>query len=309
MRSRGELMILPAGVTKGTGLREALGDLGLSPHNTIGVGDGENDHSLMDVCEIGVAVANAVDAIRAHADVTLALADGQGVADLLRGPLLAGRTHVHPRRWQLTLGVDEAHGSFGRTGAALGVFNPAAKGYLVVTWQPEELSGDVAAALDAVIALRSPRPSDHLVELTAAVAGMSRAEIARLLEGPTGRAVLAWRAHAHHAVAFTPGVRSTRHVRHEHKYDHAGVEPGHRFYFRIGTTPLPGRSPPTCPSSKPSSGAVSGACCATTAPPTTSLAGSPASSTTSRSPSSSPPPKPNSPTTAPPRSSNRSALR
>jgi haloacid dehalogenase-like hydrolase len=61
VRNRGELMILPAGVTKGSGLLEALGDLGLSHHNTIGVGDAENDHSLLDVCEIGVAVANAVD--------------------------------------------------------------------------------------------------------------------------------------------------------------------------------------------------------------------------------------------------------
>ncbi|MGO9900626.1 MAG: HAD hydrolase family protein [Solirubrobacteraceae bacterium] len=359
VRNRGELMILPAGVTKGSGLREALGDLGLSHHNTIGVGDGENDHSLLDVCEIGVAVANAVDAIRAHADVTLALNDGQGVAELLRGPLLAGHAQVHPRRWRLTLGlddrgervtlpasqlnvavcggsgdgksylagliceqlvrlsyslvvfdpegdhlglgelrgvlltgghehrladpaevvrllrhrdasvvvdlshldaaeqagymaalpaeieaqravsglpqwvvVDEAHDPFGRAGTALGVFNPAAKGYLLVTWQPAELSGAVPAALDAVIALGSPRPSDHLVDLTAAVAGMPPAQIARLLEGPTGRAVLAWRAHPHQAVAFTPGPRSTSHLRHEHKYDHAGVEPAHRFYFR-----------------------------------------------------------------------------
>ena len=38
-----------------------------------------------------MAVANAVDAIKAHADVTLRTPDGQGVAELLRGPLLAGR--------------------------------------------------------------------------------------------------------------------------------------------------------------------------------------------------------------------------
>ena len=88
-RNRGELMVLPAGVTKGSGLREALGDLGLSPHNTIGVGDAETDHSVLDACEVGVGVANAVDAIRAHADMMLALPDGQGVADLLLGPLLA----------------------------------------------------------------------------------------------------------------------------------------------------------------------------------------------------------------------------
>ena len=107
IRNRGELMILPAGVTKGTGLLEALGELGLSPHNAIGVGDAENDHSLLDACEVGVAVANAVDALRAHADMTLALPDGQGVADLLLGPLLAGRVHLYPRRWQVTLGTDD----------------------------------------------------------------------------------------------------------------------------------------------------------------------------------------------------------
>jgi len=111
VRNRAELMILPAGVTKGTGLLEALADLGLSPHNTIGVGDAENDHSLLDACEIGVAVANAVDAIRAHADVVLALPDGEGVAELLRGPLLAGRARAHPRRWQLTLGTDDRGGA------------------------------------------------------------------------------------------------------------------------------------------------------------------------------------------------------
>ena len=130
VRNRGELMILPAGVTKGAGLTEALDDMGLSRHNAIGVGDAENDHSLLDACEVGVAVANAVDAIRAHADVVLSLPDGQGVAEL------------------------------------------------------------------------------------------------------PGRAVLAWRQHPRQPVAFTVGARATAHLRHQHKYDQAGVEPAHRFHFR-----------------------------------------------------------------------------
>jgi len=46
-------MILLAGVTKGTGRLEALGDLGPSHHNTIGVGDAENDHSLLDAARSG----------------------------------------------------------------------------------------------------------------------------------------------------------------------------------------------------------------------------------------------------------------
>jgi hydroxymethylpyrimidine pyrophosphatase-like HAD family hydrolase len=96
VRNRGELMILPAGVTKGAGLTEALAEMGLSRHNAVGVGDAENDYSLLDACEIGVAVANAVDAIRVHADVVLSSPDGQGVAELLRGPLLAARLRASP---------------------------------------------------------------------------------------------------------------------------------------------------------------------------------------------------------------------
>jgi hydroxymethylpyrimidine pyrophosphatase-like HAD family hydrolase len=359
VRNRGELMILPAGVTKGKGLSEALDSMGLSRHNAIGVGDAENDHSLLDACEVGVAVANAVGSLRAHADVVLSLPDGQGVAELLRGPLLAGCGHVHPRRWQLALGtddlgqpvllpasqlnvaicggsgdgksylaglileqlvqlgyslivfdpegdhrglgelhgvfvtggqdghladpadvvrllrigyssvvidvshldadgqasyaarlageieahraatgmpqwvvMDEAHGPVGRTGAARGMFNPSAKGYLLITWKPEELSAAALASLDAVLALGSPCPDNTFVDLTAAVAGMPRADIARLLDGPAGRAVLAWRQHPRQPVAFTIGTRVTPHLRHEHKYDQTGVEPAHQFHFR-----------------------------------------------------------------------------
>ena len=359
VRNRGELMILPAGVTKGTGLTEALGILGLSRHNAIGVGDAENDHSLLDVCEVGVAVANAVGAVRAHADVVLAKPDGEGVAELLRGPLLASRGYLHPRRWQLTLGtddcgeavavpasqlnvvicggtgegksyltgllleqliqlgycvivcdpegdhrglgelrgvyvtggqearladpadvvrllrqghasviidlshleaaeqssyearlageieahraatglpqwvaMDEAHGPIGRNGSARRLINLAGKGYLLVTWQPEDLSGDVLAAVDAVIALGSPDPASQSVDLAAAVADLPRPDIARLLNGPPGRAVLAWRQHPRGAVAFTIGSRATPHLRHEHKYGQYGVGPARRFHFR-----------------------------------------------------------------------------
>ena len=361
VRNRAELMILPAGVTKGTGLLEALGDLGLSPHNAIGVGDAENDHSLVDACEVGVAVANAVDALRAHADMVLALPDGPGVADLLLGPLVAGRVHLYPRRWQVTLGtddagepvtlpgsqlniavcggtgagksylagliceqlirlgyslvvldpegdhhglgelrdviitgghegrladpgevvrllrhshtsvvidlshldaaaraayatglssaveahraatgvpqwvvVDEAHVPIGRDVTTRRMLNPAAKGYLLVTWQPTELSADALLALDAVIALGSARPASQFIDITAAVADMPRAEIARLLAGPMGRAVLARRQRPGRAVAFTLGPRATSHLRHARKYDQAGVEPARRFYFKAG---------------------------------------------------------------------------
>jgi hydroxymethylpyrimidine pyrophosphatase-like HAD family hydrolase len=108
LRNRSELMIVPAGVSKGIGLVEALGDLGLSAHNAIAVGDAENDHALLEVAELGVAVANAVESLKRHADVVLDLPNGAGVADLVRGPVVAGRDRWCPGRWRVTLGRDEA---------------------------------------------------------------------------------------------------------------------------------------------------------------------------------------------------------
>jgi hypothetical protein len=105
IRNRAELMVLPAGVSKGTGLAAGLAELGISVHNTVAIGDAENDHSLLAAAELGVAVANAVDALKANADIVLPGADGQGVASFLRGPVLAGRERVHPRRWRIVLGA------------------------------------------------------------------------------------------------------------------------------------------------------------------------------------------------------------
>jgi hydroxymethylpyrimidine pyrophosphatase-like HAD family hydrolase len=105
VRNRGALMVLPAAVSKGHGLVEGLRDLGISHHNTIAIGDAENDHSLLDVAELGVAVGNAVEALKAHADLVLDLPNGAGVAAFLHGPVVAGRARVHPKRWRIQLGV------------------------------------------------------------------------------------------------------------------------------------------------------------------------------------------------------------
>ena len=106
VRNRGALMALPPGVSKGTGLLEALADLGISRHSTVAVGDAENDHSLVESCELGVAVANAVPALLQHADVVLGERAGRGVIELLGGPLLRGDIRVQPKRWQVRLGAD-----------------------------------------------------------------------------------------------------------------------------------------------------------------------------------------------------------
>ncbi|QGN33504.1 HAD hydrolase family protein [Microlunatus sp. Gsoil 973] len=100
VRNRDRAMIVPAGVTKGTGLSAGLVALGLSNHNAIAVGDAENDLSLLQAAEVGAAVGNAVPSLVERADLVLDKPDGAGVIRLLDGPLLAGRQRLCPvRRW------------------------------------------------------------------------------------------------------------------------------------------------------------------------------------------------------------------
>ena len=105
VRNRASLMVLPAGVTKGTGLCSVLRELNLSPHNAIAVGDAENDLSLFGMAEIGAAVANAVPSVRQHADLVLEAEDGAGIACLLTGPYLTGAGRLCPLRLWIEIGT------------------------------------------------------------------------------------------------------------------------------------------------------------------------------------------------------------
>lgn len=81
--NKGAVMVLPSGINKASGLAAALKELSLSPHNTVGVGDAENDHALVAACEVGVAVANALPMLKEHADWTTSGARGEGVTQLI----------------------------------------------------------------------------------------------------------------------------------------------------------------------------------------------------------------------------------
>jgi hypothetical protein len=81
--NRDAVMVLPSGVNKGTGLRVALDELGLSPHNVVGVGDAENDHGFLELCECAVAVADALPAVRQRAHLVTAGESDQGVIELV----------------------------------------------------------------------------------------------------------------------------------------------------------------------------------------------------------------------------------
>src|SRR5256885_13193414 len=81
--NKGAVMILPAGVNKATGLSAALKKMGLSAHNAVGVGDAENDHALLALCEFSAAVANALPAVKETADLVTAPTHGPGVAEFI----------------------------------------------------------------------------------------------------------------------------------------------------------------------------------------------------------------------------------
>lgn len=87
--NKGAVMVLPSGVNKGTGLKAALSELGISTHNVVGVGDAENDHAFLRLVECSVAVSNALPAVKERADVVMNLPRGEGVTELCQ-QLLSG---------------------------------------------------------------------------------------------------------------------------------------------------------------------------------------------------------------------------
>ena len=80
--NKGAVMVLPSGVNKATGLMAALDELGIDRGRVVGAGDAENDHSLLGACGLGVAVANAVPAIKRRADLVTMGARGTGIIEL-----------------------------------------------------------------------------------------------------------------------------------------------------------------------------------------------------------------------------------
>jgi hydroxymethylpyrimidine pyrophosphatase-like HAD family hydrolase len=100
--NKGSVMVLPSGVNKATGLAVALKEMGLSPHNVVGIGDAENDHSFLSFCEFGVAVDNALPMLKEKADLVTRGHHGAGVVELIDRLIandledLADRVNRHP---------------------------------------------------------------------------------------------------------------------------------------------------------------------------------------------------------------------
>jgi hydroxymethylpyrimidine pyrophosphatase-like HAD family hydrolase len=104
--NKGSVMILPASVNKATGLAAGLKELQLSTHNVVGVGDAENDHAFLVMSECGVAVANALDSVKAHADVVTTGRASAGVREIIESLIAEDLRSADPKlsRRRIVLG-------------------------------------------------------------------------------------------------------------------------------------------------------------------------------------------------------------
>ena len=108
--NRDSMMLLPGGVTKATGLEAVLATMELSIHNVAAIGDAENDHAFLSACECGVAVADAVPALRDRADHVTREPGPEGVVEFVQEHVLNDLVSIVPgiARHRLALGETEA---------------------------------------------------------------------------------------------------------------------------------------------------------------------------------------------------------
>jgi HAD superfamily hydrolase (TIGR01484 family) len=81
--NRQAVMVVPPGVSKGSGLLAALDELHVSTHNVVAVGDAENDHDLLANSACGVAVGDAVPGLAQSADRVTEAPGPEGARELI----------------------------------------------------------------------------------------------------------------------------------------------------------------------------------------------------------------------------------
>ena len=185
--NKGAVMVLPSGVNKASGLLAALAELKVSPHNCVGIGDAENDHAFLGVCECAVAVSNALPMLKETADWVTAADHGGGVVEIIDGLIEDDLADMEPRlsRHVIPLGATAAgvevrvrpHGDSvlvaGPSGSGKSTLTTATMerlmeaGYQICVVDPE---GDYAALPGAIVLgdqQRAPSPEEILDVLDA----------------------------------------------------------------------------------------------------------------------------------------------
>jgi hydroxymethylpyrimidine pyrophosphatase-like HAD family hydrolase len=135
VRNRGEVRVLPPGTAKGSGLERLLTLCGFSPRNLISFGDGEGDLSLLQLGEIGIAVADAVPSLKEVADLVTTKPGPAGVLEILEAYCLNGQVDRIPsgRTRPIPLGREEDDApvsipASAMAGGNLGIFGDSGSG-------------------------------------------------------------------------------------------------------------------------------------------------------------------------------------
>jgi hypothetical protein len=103
--NRAALMLLPAGVSKGSGVEQALRFLCLSPHDVLALGDAENDLPLFEACGFSACPGNSLPVVRERVDWVLPGAHGDGIAAAITEQILPDRLDVrHSPRHRIPIG-------------------------------------------------------------------------------------------------------------------------------------------------------------------------------------------------------------
>lgn len=103
--NHGQVVVLPQGISKATGLREVLREFRLSTHNAVAIGHGEDDHGLLELCEVGAAVQWGSASLRHAADEVVPGTGPSDVAAYVRRALAGMSIPAVPRvRRRVTLG-------------------------------------------------------------------------------------------------------------------------------------------------------------------------------------------------------------
>lgn len=105
--NRSRVMILPQSISKATGLRAVLTAMRASLHNTLAIGDAENDHELLAAAEMGVAVSWGSSQLKAAADMVLEGKGPDAVAEFITRVAASLRLPSRRRRRNLLLGTGE----------------------------------------------------------------------------------------------------------------------------------------------------------------------------------------------------------
>jgi hydroxymethylpyrimidine pyrophosphatase-like HAD family hydrolase len=111
--NRSRVMVLPQGISKGTGLQAALHTLRLSPRNTVAIGDAENDFECLRLAEVGLAVEWGSAALRAAADGIVSGSSPAAVGGSIEALTASGELPAPARaRRRLLLGYTDAGREF-----------------------------------------------------------------------------------------------------------------------------------------------------------------------------------------------------